>query len=269
MSLVFINANGHTNNVNYAGYGQPYLCDHNAFTVIADDTDTGIKDLMADVNSHTFDSVMGVNPYLRAHYDESNIFVSLVNGTGTKITFSVLGVAYQADIADGQATFPIKVHPACSAQKLTVSIRVDGFPFTSVEIGGNGSAVEAQIYQDSTGMYNVVPVKSADLANYWTASSMDTSWMIADLATITGLNAYVLFNYVLPALNLTLTADEQTALTDIQSNVVPNIVTTLASAGQGNDIHYLSYKEHISQAKTAMDNYTNDRNEIMKYITLK
>jgi hypothetical protein len=69
-----------------------------------------------------------------------------------------------------------------------------------------------------------------------------------------------------------LTPDEQNGVTEVQNNVISNIVSTLANiapVGQSKDIHYASYESNISKAKTAMDNYTKDRNEILKYTQLK
>jgi hypothetical protein len=270
--LVFLNVDYASNSVIYAGYSPPWQDNHNAYTTILDDTHAGVKDLISNVSSHTFDSIIGTTPYIKANYDGANINVNVINGTASTVTLSILGNTYTATVINGTVAFPIAVHPSVSSARIPVSILVDGFPHTSIEIGGSNGNTSVQMYQDVNGIYNVVPANSTDLANYHTAKSMDTNWMIPDLGTITGLNAHVLFHYVLPALNLQLTADEQNGLSDIKTNILPSIVSTLANiapVGHENDIHYASYKYHIAQAKTAMDSYTNDRNEIMKYTTLK
>lgn len=249
----------------------PVIPDRNAFTVVLDDADSGVKDLLTNVNSHVFSEIMTGKPYITAVYDGVNVTGTLVNGTATQVKISILETAYQVGIANGQFTFPINLHSAVVDQHLTLNIRVDGFPYTFMEIAGRNSNVETAIYQDANGVYQVVPSKSADLANYWQNNLVDMSWSNVDLATADGIAIHTLFNYVLPALNLTLTANEQAGLTEIQNNLLPSIPTNLSNLTDGTnfDLHYNSYKLHTQQAKTAMEKYVADRTEISKYIVLK
>lgn len=287
MALVFLNVGGNTGTVFFAGFGQPnWLVDHGSFTVTADDSTPTVKDLMSNVNAHTYDAVMGTQPYLTATYNNADIIVTLHNAPvtpPTTATFSVLGNTYTETIANGQATFPITLHPAVSNQRVTVAIMVDGFTNIYVDAGGQGSNVEATSYQDASGIVHIAPSHNADLASYWQAQAMNPVWSQSDLATITGLNAYVLFHYVLPALTngtytpITLSADEQSGLADIQTHILPNIPSVLSvltpvppSGGtQTFDVHYSSFRAHLQSAKTAMDSYVADRLAITQHVQLK
>jgi hypothetical protein len=245
----------------------PVIPDRESYTAVLDDTDNGVKDLLVNVNSHVFSEIMGVKLYISATYDGSNVKGTLVNGSATQATVSILGQSYQVSIVDGQFTFPVRLHPAVLDQHLTLNIRVDGFPYTFMEIAGRNSNVEITLYQDVNGVYNVIPAKSADLANYWQNSLVDMSYSYVDLATADELALHTLFNKVLPVLNLTLTPEEEAAIVEIQNNLLPLFSTTLANLN-GN-LHYGSYKLHTQQGQQAMEKYVADRIEISKYIALK
>lgn len=266
MSLAFITVKNDA--VIGANIYIPVIPDKNAFTAVLDDTDAGVKDLLVDINSHKYSEIMSAKPYITAVYDGTNVTGTLVNGTASQATISILEQSYQVSITNGQFTFPITLHPALSDTHLTLSIRVDGCPYVLMEIAGRNSNVECAIYQDTNGVYQVVPAKASDLAFYWQNSLVDMSYSAVDLATADEIAIGVLFDKVLPALNLTLTAEEESAIVEIQNNLLPSYSTRLSNLSDGN-IHYESYKLHTQQGKQAMDKYVTDRMEISKYITLK
>lgn len=275
MSLTFVTVNALTNSVLFCGNNVHFPYDHNSFTTILDDTDNGVKDLIANVNSHKFNDIMVGKPYITATYDGSNIVANLINppaSVPTQSTISILGTSYTCSIANNQIIFPIDFHPSVAQNRVNAVVKVDGLPYVYLEIGGNFGNTEIQVYTDSNGGHHVVPLKSSDLAAYWQNSKVDMTWSQADLATITGLLTEILIQHVIPALNLTLTEDEKNGITDMQATILPSIVSNLATIAPLNgvkDIHYLSYKSHLIEAKTAMDSYKIDRDEIMKYTTLK
>lgn len=272
MAIVFISANAQNNNVVGVNQFIPCYPDHNVFTTFADNSDVLVKDLMSNIYAHSFSEVKAGKPFINMFYDGTNVIGTLVNGVATEATLSVMGKAIQVPIVNGQFTSPITVHEAVKNQRISVSVIADGFPHTTIEVGGANTDIPVQIYQNTSGVYNVVPLKNIDLANYWQNSLVDMQWGQADLATITGLLAHTLFHYVLPSMNLTLTAEEQNGLNDIQTNVLPVLPSTLANVNPDNvnvDIHYNSYKYHIAQAKQAMDRYVADRVEIEKYTTFQ
>jgi hypothetical protein len=231
-----------------------------------------IKDLIFNINSHSFDEVMVNKPYINVSYDGTNLIGNLMNASSnpTQATISILDKTYQVAIVNNSFTLPVKFHPSIAQVKVSLSIRIDGFPLTMIEIGGNNGSISVAIYQDSNGIYQIAPTKSIDLANYYQNSLVDMSFANVDLATADGIVMHTLFHYVIPALNLTLTQQEQDAITEIQNNLLPSIPTNLGNLinGANLDLHYLSYKTHIQQAKEAMDKYIADRIEISKYITL-
>lgn len=265
MALTFITVKN--NAVTEANIYIPVIIDRNAFTSVLDDTDSGVKDLLSNVNSHLFSDVMGNKPYLTVSYDGSNVVGTVVNSTATQAILSVNGQSYQVAITNNQFTFPISLHPAVTDMKLTLNIRVDGCPYTFIEIGGRNSNVEVAFYQDTNGAHQVVPAKASDLASYWQNNLVDMSYSAVDLATADEIAIGVLFNKVIPVLNLTLTTDEESAIVEIQNNLLPLFSTTLANLN-GN-LHYGSYKLHTQQGQQAMEKYVADRVEISKYITLK
>jgi hypothetical protein len=271
LAITFITVNAKTNSVVFAGgYSIPFFPNPDLFTTFADDTDTGVKDLIANVNAHLFDSVMIGKPYINAYYDGTNIIGNLINTTTipAQVSVSLFGKVFQADVTGNQFTFPITIHPAVGHQRVTVSVMADGFPFTSLEIAGSNGNVESQIYKDVNGIYQIVPEKNVDLAAYWQNTLVDMSYSAVDLATADEIAIYTLFKHVLPALNLMLSPQEEAAIAEIQNNLLPSYTTTLSNLVDGN-LHYESYKLHTGQGKQAMEKYVADRIEISKYTTLK
>lgn len=275
MALTFITVNSSNNAVVFAGgYSIPFFPNPSYFTTIVDDTDSYVQDLINNVNSYTFDVVMAGKSYINASYDGTNVKGILVNPPATLPTqanISLLGQVYQVEITNNQFTFPVTIHPAVSIQRITASVKVDGFPFTTLEIAGSNGNIQSQIYKDINNVYQIVPLYGADLATYWQNNLVDMSYSNVDLATADGIAIHTLFHYVLPALNLTLTSGEQAGLAEIQNNLLPSLATNLSNISDGTnlDIHYNSYKFHTQQAKQAMDKYVADRIEISKYTTLK
>jgi hypothetical protein len=275
MALAFVTVNSTNNAVVFAGSNLPFQPNRSYFTTIADDADPYIKDLLSNVNAHTFDIVMTGKPYVVSFYDGANLHINLMNPPATVPTtasVSFLGQAFSTSIVNNASTFPITIHPAVSEQRVTASVKIDGFPLTSIELAGSNGNAPSQVYRDSNNVCQIVPQNNSDLANYWQNNFVDMAWSEADLATITGLLAHTLFHYVLPNMNLTLTTAEQNGLKDVQNNILPSIASNLTNIipdGVTDDIHYNSYKLHVQQAKQAMDKYVADRVEISKYITLK
>jgi hypothetical protein len=238
----------------------PVIIDRNAFTVTLDDTD------LPD-NTNLFSEVMGSKPYVTATYDGSNVVGVVYNSTSNQVSLSINGQSYQVSVINNQFTFPFNLHSSVLDQRLTVNVIAEGCPYLFIEIGGRNNNVETTIYQDVNGVYQVVPAKSADLANYWQNSLVDMSYSYVDLATADELALHTLFNKVLPALNLTLTPEEEAAIVEIQNNLIPLFSTTIENLN-GN-LHYGSYKLHTQQGQQAMEKYIADRIEISKYFTLK
>lgn len=275
MAIQFISVNASTNDVKYIGGSMPFMIDKNVFTTMVDDSDTGIKDLLSDMSSHKFNDLMGTKPYITANYNGTQLIANIINNpnVSTVATVSMLGNTYACQIVDNQIVVPISIHPCVANVRLNATINVDGIPFSTIELGGSGANVESQIYFDGNSVYNVVPAKSSDLGSYWQSNLVDLSSVNVDLATITGILAHTLFNYVLPNMtNLTLTTEEQNGLNEIKTNLLPLIPTILSNIspdGSTLDLHYASYRYHSNQAKQAIDNYMSDRNKITQYVTLK
>lgn len=277
MSLYFISVNTPSNVVAYIGQGMPTIANSNVFTTVVDDSDFGVKDLLLDMHSHKFNEIMTGKQYVDVYYDGTSIIGTLKNvdfNFPSKAKISLFGTDYECSInADYVFSFPVSIHPAIKEKRVNVAIKVDGFPFTSLEIGGSNENTKAITFLDENGVYNVTPSDSVTLASYWQNNLVDLSWSAVDLATVSGLLAHCVFHYILPNMsNLNLSVEEQNGLLELQNNLLPIIPTTLstiAPSGTVADIHYASYRHHLEQANQAITKYIEDKNKISKYYSLK
>jgi hypothetical protein len=273
MSLQFISVNTPSNIIAYIGSGNPVITSHSVFTTMVDDSDFGIKDLLIDKSSHKFDEIMAGKPYVDVYYDGTNIVGTLMNvdfNFPSVVKVSLFGGSYDCEVnGDYKFVFPVSIHPAISEKRVNVAIKAEGFPPTSIEIGGSNDGAEAITFLDEDGVYNVTPSNSGELASYWQNKLVDLQWSAVDLATITGLLAHTMFTYVLPNMEqLNLTVEEQNGLKELQTNLLPLIATNLSTVAPDEntmDIHYASYRYHLYQANEAIKKYIEDKTKISKY----
>lgn len=188
----------------------------------------------------------------------------------TNCNFVVLGQTFSVPLASGAATLALQLHPSVANQQVQVQATATGCVAAITAVGGTGSQLPLQAYQDAQG-YHVAPTSKAVLQAFYT-SVVSPAYALADLVTGLGLAFHVLFSKILPALTtgatpaITLTADEQNALTDITANVIPKIPTTLAvvaqvpASGQPQtyDRHYQSFKDDWPIVEQAFQNYAAD-----------
>lgn len=275
MAICYVTGNIPTDTVVQATEYPPIITDPNSFTVLLDDSDQMVKDVMADTTTHKFSEVMTGKPYVKLQYNGANLIITLINPpttVPTSVTMSVLGQSVTVNLTSGQTTVPFTIHPSVPRQRVQITVNTDGFPYSYIDIAGAYRDVTVQAYKDTNGTYNIVPVNAIDLANYYTQKDVDTKWSDADFKTVTDFLVDAVFNVILPSLNVTLTTEQTNGLNDIKANVVPYLNSTLATinpTGTQSEMHYASYQYHNEQAKSAMDSYVSDKTEITKYTTLK
>lgn len=188
--------------------------------------------------------------------------------------FNVIGQSYSEQIVNNDASFTIKVHESIADEQFSITVAAQGVNSATVQVG---KKVCSQTFQcctplkgDTTPLIAPSGVGSYEfLADYWQSSITSNVFQISDLATITGINTYVLYHIIIPTLissnpNL-LSANAMNALQDIQNNILNNLPTTLENAApypvsgtQSYDIHYQSYRGHSPLLKQAMMSYVND-----------
>ena len=212
-------------------------------------------------------------PFLSLSVSGTSITATLNNPPATLPTncnFVVLGQTFGVPFTSGAATLALQLHPSIANQQIQVQATATGCVAASVTVGGTGSQVPLQAYQDAQG-YHVAPAAKAVIQAYYT-SMVSPAYALADITTGLGLAFHVLFSKILPALTagatpaITLSADEQNALTDIAANVIPKIPTTLAVVAQvpasgqpqSYDRHYQSFKDDWSIVEQAFQNYAAD-----------
>jgi hypothetical protein len=251
------------------------------FCTVLDSTDNGVKDLLSDISSHTFDSIMTGRQYVSVSYDNTNLVGNIINPSTnppTSVNVSVSDQVINVPVINNSFTLPITVHDAVSQQKLEISINTDGCPPCYIEIGESNGNIPVQMYQDANGTYHLTTNTNEDLALYWQNKFVNSAWDTADIATALGILMDAVFGKIIPQMQnasyapLSLSTAETSGLNDIKTNILSQIASKLDNIlpdGVTPDVHYSSYRAHIANANSAMSNYVSDRTEILKYTTLK
>jgi hypothetical protein len=281
MSLAYIVANAHSNVVMQASQFPPVYADKLTYCTVLDSTDNGVKDLLSNTSSHTFDSIMSNRQYVNVYYDNTNLIGTIKNPSAnppTSVNVSMLDQMINVPLANNSFTLPITIHPSVAEQRLEISVNADGCPPCYIEIGESNGNIPVQMYQDSNGVYHLIPQNNGDLALYWQNQLVNPTWNVADIATALGILMDAVFGKLIPQMQnasyapLSLTTAEENGLNDIKTNILSNVASTLANIQPDStttDVHYSSYRAHIANANQAMSNYVSDRTEILKYTTLK
>ncbi|MCL6442479.1 MAG: hypothetical protein K6T83_03270 [Alicyclobacillus sp.] len=275
MAMVFLVVNGQTNAIQSASYQQPYSPPaQDYFVATVDDSVAGVKDLLMNPSTHTYDEIMGTNPYVTAYYTGSNLVVKLVNPPSpapTTVPVSVCGQVIEAALTDNQATIPITVQESVTYANIQAAVIAPGFTPIMVQLGGYQNPQPVNMYQDESGVYNVAPTDKAYMANYYTANAFNPAYAMVDVSTWLGILTDLVVSYLIPNMEnasytpLNITGDAGNALNDIKTNLVPNILTTLATAnpaGGKTDTHWNSLKTHQAASKTAATKFLSEVEKI-------
>ncbi len=226
---------------------------------------------------------------LTAQYSASTstLTVSLVNppatGAPTSLTLSLLGQGIAIPLTDGTGTLPLAVHPAVARANIAAQLSVPSAEQITPPIGtifvqlgqSGGASLPLQLGAPAaTGdPYTVWPTQKAVLRAYHfgllspvTALAAQTA-AIQDLYTMVSILAHLLSAHVLPSLTastytpISLSADEQNALADIQASVQPDLTQTLATiypSGGARTVAYQGLVDRVQQYEQALAAYEHD-----------
>lgn len=226
--------------------------------------------------SGTYSYVNGVivrRPYFSLSYGAGELIATLLSYAGamSTVTFSVAGQSYPVTAVTNATTgaitasLALSIHPSLSQSAITVGVSSTGFVSASISVAGPQTpVVGTQAYTDTSGTVHVAPTSRAYLAGYW-SGTVSPAYIPADLATADSLLADTVFNVLLPwamkqTTPPTLTSAQQATVSDWQTNVSPDLVTTLTSATT--DPHYAQYKQDMAATKTALNSYQSDLSTI-------
>lgn len=208
-------------------------------------------------------------PYFSLSYGAGTLTATLQAYTGAipVVSFSVAGQSYPVTAVTNAttgvitATLALAVHPSLAQSAITVGVSASGFVSASIPVAGTQTpAVGVQAYTDTAGAVHVAPTSKEYLAGYW-SGTVSPAYVMQDVATADSVTADAVFNVILPwvmkqSTPPTLTAAQQQTITDWQTNVSPDLVTTLASAMS--DPHYVQYKVDMAATKNALNGYQAD-----------
>lgn len=172
------------------------------------------------------------------------------------------------------ATVNVDLHQSLGTVHVPIVGSGQGLVTRETFIGGNTTGA-TQIYQPTTGNLKIAPSQKAYLQAYY-ANILPPTQSMADLATLVGMAVHTIYDRILPALTsgatplLTLTGDEENGRTDLVTNVLNNVKTTLSNAApvpatgvaQTYDLHYGSVRNNYPTVAEAFDDYVDDVNSI-------
>lgn len=191
-------------------------------------------------------------------------------------TFTINGTQETATLTNNQATLTVVVHPSVANAPINVTAGAAGCATShAVNIGGNTAPpVALQTYTPSGGTPMVAPTgvgSKAFLEAWYALNPLSIESLLADIGTAVNLLTDAVFNVLLPFAEqaaytpVTLTADQQNALNDIKTNVLPNVYTTLANAFPSGGTKQTQYSHYVTDLGLSYKNfqaYENDLNTI-------
>lgn len=271
MSTIYLLVDSSTNIIQYASYTVPQAVSAGQNMDGVDDTATNAQAALQRPSDYTYQNGQIVRrPYFTLAYGAGVLTatLNLAPATLPSVTFIVAGKTYTATpTTDGKgittATLALQVHPSITQGTVNAGVSAGGFVSNSINIGGNGSQTTIQAYTDANSIAHVTPTSKAYLAEYW-SSTVSPSYQGADIATSDSLLMDTVFNVILQALTggttplVTLTANQQSTYSDMKTNVLPALVTTLDEAISKSDVHYQQYSADMKATKTALNNYASD-----------
>ena len=157
----------------------------------------------------------------------------------TSVTFTIGSWTQTATLSNNEASITVQLHPSLASYVVPVSVSATGCVGTSTTIGGTQPLpIPIQVVTPSGGTPTIGP--AASVAAGWLQQFYvvnDTTIEALMTNTFTAINVLydAVFNVILPALQqstytpITLSADQQNALSAIKSDVLSNLVTTLTN----------------------------------------
>jgi hypothetical protein len=159
----------------------------------------------------------------------------------TTATLTVAGSTYGAAVSTDTAQWTLTIDPTIAGQAVPFIVSATGTVSATTAIGGGPARVGQQSWTASDGSIAVGPGGAESLAYVlgYEAGAISQAEIINALGSSVAELFHLVHAKVLPALQaatytpLTLTADEQAALTVITTDLLPGIVPTLGAVQAG------------------------------------
>ena len=177
----------------------------------------------------------------------------------TSATFTVNGQTFTEAITNSVATLTIDLHPSIAGYLVNAAVSATGCVSETSNIGGTAtSPVSLQAVTPSSGNPIVGPSGAAAvpfLQNYYALNGTTVQAILTNTMTAISLLYDALFNVIVPAVNPTLTADQQNALNTLKADVLGSLPTTLANgypSGGTEQMQFGAFVQHFQTASTAV-----------------
>ena len=212
-------------------------------------------------------------PYFSLAYANNTVTATLElppSSPPSSVTFTVAGQNFTANLTNNTATLTLAVHPSLASQQVIVTCSASGCVSGSLNLtGGTRQDVGLQVYTPSGGVPTVAPVGPGSLQflSYYYAMLMPELASVVNAGVAVNLLMDVVFDIIIPALQkpsytpISLDANQQNALADIQKNLLPNIYTRLENAypsGGTPQVQYANMVQGFQAAYQAFAAYIAD-----------
>jgi len=212
-------------------------------------------------------------PYFSLGYSNNTVTATLElppSSPPSSVTFTVAGQNFIANLMNNTATLALAVHPSLASQQVIVTCSASGCVSGSLNLtGGTRQDVGLQVYTPPGGIPTVMPVGpgSVNFLSYYYGMSQPEIVNIVNAGVADNLLADVVFNIILPALQkpsytpISLDANQQNTLADIQKNLLPNIYTRLENAypsGGTPQVQYVNMVQGFAAAYQAFASFIAD-----------
>lgn len=192
----------------------------------------------------------------------------------SSVTFSVAGGTFDETLSNNQASCTFEIHPSFTTGSIPVTVSASGCVSATTFVGNQGNLPVAQIQivtPPNGGVPIVGPASNVAvqwLQQYYAVNNTTIEALLTN--TFTALNVLydTVFNVILPALQQTsytpvsLTTNQQNAVSEIKSNVLANLVTTLAngypSGASAPQMQFGAFLQNWEKASQNMQAFMND-----------
>jgi hypothetical protein len=162
----------------------------------------------------------------------------------TSVIFEIAGKQVTVPLSGSPltATLQVQVHPSVAGGSIPVSVSAQGCVGASIDLGTPGAPNDTLQLVGTAQPYLIAPTHKAWVRQWTFGGGADPDELIAgavaalqDLYVMVSVLTHVIADKVLPALAATtytpvsLTQQEQQALQDLQSSVVPDLAATLGN----------------------------------------
>lgn len=213
--------------------------------------------------------------YLTASYANGTLQILLNNPSSSPpatATVTIDSWTQSLSLTNNTASMAITMHPSLEEYSIPVSISANGCIGTNITVGGTQPLpIPIQVVTPSGGTPTIGPASNVVaqwLQQYYAINNMTIEALLTN--TFTALNVLydTVFNIILPALQqstytpVSLTANQQNALSAIKSDVLANLVTTLTngypSGASSPQMQFGAFLQNWEKASQNVQAFMND-----------